>query len=124
MPGKIALFIPNLERAGAERVTVLLANGLVERGYAVDVVLTEARGDFLADLSVSVHVVDLKAPRTLRAIPRLASYLRKQRPAVIISALDYVNAAAIIAGRLSCAGTPVVTAVHSSRATPEPYGRG
>jgi glycosyltransferase involved in cell wall biosynthesis len=124
MPGKIALFIPSLERAGAERVTLFLANGLAERGYAVDVVLVEAKGEFLADLADDVHVVDLKAPRTLSAVPRLASYLRKQRPAVIISALDHVNAAAVIAGRLSRAGTPVVTAVHSSRATPQQYGPG
>ncbi len=113
---KIALFIPNLEAAGAERVTVLLANGLVQHGYSVDVVLVQAKGGFLADLADEVQVVDLKAPRTLRAIPRLASYLRKQRPAVLISALDYANVAAIIAGRLSCTRTPVVPAIHTSRA--------
>ena len=28
MMGEIAFFLPNLEMAGAERVTVLLANGL------------------------------------------------------------------------------------------------
>ena len=114
-PGRIAFFLPTLETAGAERVTVLLANGLVERGYSVDVVLVEAKGGFLADLADGVHVVDLKSSRTLFAIPGLASYLRKQRPAVVVAALDYVNVAAIIAGRLSCSGTPVVTAVHTSR---------
>jgi glycosyltransferase involved in cell wall biosynthesis len=111
----IALFIPTLETAGAERVTVLLANGLVERGYAVDVVLVQAKGDFLADLVAEVHVVDLKASRTLFAISRLASYLRKRRPAMVISALDHANVAAIVAGWLSRTRTPVAAAIHISR---------
>jgi len=114
---KIAFFLPSLETAGAERVTVLLANGLLRRGYSVDVVLVRAKGDFLADLVDGVHVVDLQSPRTLAAVPRLASYLRKQRPAVLISALEYVNVAAIIASRLSCTRTPVVSAVHTPLAT-------
>jgi glycosyltransferase involved in cell wall biosynthesis len=124
IPGKVAFFLPSLETAGAERVTVLLANGLVERGYCVDIVLVAAKGDFLADLAKGVRVVDLKARRTLRAIPRLASYMRKDRPAVVISALDYVNAAAIIAGRLSRTPTPVVAAVHTSRSTAAQRGPG
>ncbi len=113
---KIALFIPTLETAGAERITVLLANGLAQRGYKVDVVLVQAKGDFLADLGNDVQVVDLKCATYPAAIPRLASYIRKERPAVVISALDYVNAAAILAGWLSRTGTPVVAAVHTSRA--------
>src|SRR5271157_1753653 len=107
MIGKVAFFLPNLEAAGAERVTVLLENGLVQRGYSVDVVLVQAKGDFLADLVDGVHVVDLKASRTLVAIPRLALYLRKQRPALVISALDHANVGAIVAGWLSRTRTPV-----------------
>jgi glycosyltransferase involved in cell wall biosynthesis len=112
---KIALFIPNLETAGAERVTVLLANGLAQRGYSVDVVLVQAKGDFLADLAGEVHIVDLKASRTLFAIPRLALYLRKRRPGMVISALDHANVAAIVAGWLSRTRIPVAAAIHISR---------
>ena len=63
--------------AGAERVTVLLANALAERGRPVDVVLVRAEGGFLADLAAQVEVVDLRASRTLFAIPGLAAYMRK-----------------------------------------------
>jgi glycosyltransferase involved in cell wall biosynthesis len=112
----IALFIPNLEPAGAERVTVLLANGLVQRGRSVDVVLVQATGSFLADLAAEVHVVDLRAERALRAIPSLASYLRKRRPAAVVAALEHANFAAIAARRLSCTATPVISAVHNSQA--------
>ncbi len=118
---KVALFIPNLVAAGAERVMVLLANGLAERGYAVDVVLVEKCGDFLADLAAGVRVVDLKAARTFRAIPKLASYLRKERPQVLISALDYANVAAMIANRLSCTKTPAIPTIHAPRRNAAQY---
>jgi glycosyltransferase involved in cell wall biosynthesis len=121
MPTKVALFIPNLATAGAERVTVLLANGMAERGYSTDVVLVEKCGDFLADLANDVHVVDLKAARTVRAIPKLAMYLRKERPAALISALDYANAAALIAKRISGTRTPVITTVHAPRRNAAQY---
>ncbi len=121
---KVALFIPNLEAGGAERVTVLLANGLVDRGYCVNVVLTENRGDFLADLGAGARVVNLGATRVHRAIPRLASYLRRERPRVLLSALDHANAAAIAANLLSLTKTPVVAAVHAPRRNAEQYGNG
>ena len=109
---RVALFLPNLCSGGAERITVHLANGLVRQGYQVDMVLIQAEGAFLADLSSNVRVVNLNARRVLRAIPRLASYLRSKRPDVLISALDHVNIGAILAKRLSGTGIPTVVAVH------------
>jgi glycosyltransferase involved in cell wall biosynthesis len=121
---KVALFIPNLEAGGAERVTVLLANGLAERGYCVHMVLTENRGDFLDDLGTGVRVVNLASKGVLRAIPRLATYLRRERPQVLLSALDHANAAAIAANWLSFTKTPVVAAVHAPRRNAAQYGNG
>lgn len=109
---KIAIFLPNLCSGGAERITVHLANGLVERGYAVDMVLIRAEGPFLSDLAPDVRVVDLNKRRVLQAIPCLAAYLRAKRPAVLISALDHVNVAAILARFLSRTETRVIAAVH------------
>jgi glycosyltransferase involved in cell wall biosynthesis len=118
---KIAFFIPTLETAGAERVTVLLANGLRRRGNSVDVVLVQAKGDFLADLIDGIRVVNLQAGRVLRAVPRLAKYLRKESPDVLLSALDHSNAAAIAANWLSLTKTPVVTTVHAPRRNAAQY---
>ena len=54
-------------------------------------VLVSAEGEFLGDLAPAIRVVDLKARRMLWAIPRFAKYLRRHRPAVVISALNHVN---------------------------------
>lgn len=43
----IALLLPNLRGGGAERVAVNLANAFILRGYAVDMVLISATGEFL-----------------------------------------------------------------------------
>jgi glycosyltransferase involved in cell wall biosynthesis len=111
-PGKVSFFLPNLNTGGAERITVYLANGLALCGYKVDVVLGRAEGEFLADIASDVSIIDLKASRTLFAIPKLASYLRAARPDVLISALDYVNVAAILARSLSLTQTRVIAACH------------
>ena len=44
----LCFYIPALDFGGAQRVTVSVANGLVERGYAVDLLLSHYRGEFLA----------------------------------------------------------------------------
>ena len=46
-------------------------------------------------------MVTSEAGRLLRAVPRLAKYMRKERPALVLSALDHINVGAIVAKRLS-----------------------
>jgi glycosyltransferase involved in cell wall biosynthesis len=111
---RVALFLPNLCLGGAERVMVHLANGLAARRRLVDMVLVEAKGEFLAQLDPAVHVVDLKASRVLWAIPQLAAYFRRVRPAIVISALDHVNFGAAMAKWLSRSGIPMIAAIHST----------
>ncbi|MBI5526060.1 MAG: glycosyltransferase [Deltaproteobacteria bacterium] len=112
---RVALFIPNLEGGGAERVTVNLANGFASRGMSCDVVAASANGVLADELCRSVRVIDLGASRVVRSVIPLARYLHRERPRVLISALDYANACALVAAKLSFAGTKVVVAVHISR---------
>lgn len=134
---RLALFIATLRGSGAERSTVNLANALAERGHLVDLVLGIGGGPFLKLVKPEVRVVhlgaktplgalriaprrprdfaalvpllaSLDAPRTLGAIPRLAAYLRRERPRALLSALDHGNVAAIIARDLAEVGTRVV----------------
>jgi len=103
--GRLALFVPSLEGGGAERVMVLLANGLVARGAAVDLVLAQARGPNLARLDADVRVVDLRASRVIAALPALVRYLRRERPRAMLSALSHANVVAVLARGL--AGVPI-----------------
>ena len=57
----IALFLPNLDGGGAEKVMLILATALVQRGYRVDLVLSQLSGPYLDHVPTGVHVVGLKA---------------------------------------------------------------
>jgi glycosyltransferase involved in cell wall biosynthesis len=120
----VALFLPDLCLGGAERVMVHLANALAARRRLVDMVLVEAKGEFLAELDPAVRVVDLKTARVLRAIPRLAAYFRRVRPAVAISALDHANFGAAVAKWLSRSGIPIIAAIHSTRSVKAAQAKG
>ncbi|MDX3895629.1 glycosyltransferase [Pusillimonas sp.] len=112
--GRIALFIPSLHGGGAERVMVSLANGLAARGLDVDLVLAREAGVYLADVSRQVRIVGLGGGRTLEALWPLARYLRVERPATLVSAMNYVNVIAYWARRLSGAPTRLVFTEHAN----------
>lgn len=94
---KIALFLPSLEGGGAERVFVQLANEFAAIGYRVHFVLTSASGPYMDEVSSPVRILDLGASSVSRALPALTRYLRSERPAVLLSALDHANIIAILA---------------------------
>ena len=112
--GPIALVIASMTWGGAERAFVKLATGFAARGHAVDLVLAHAEGPFLAELHPDVRVVDLRARRLATAVVPLARYLRAERPAVVFSALDYVNVVTIVARALSRTGVRLVVSERNT----------
>ncbi|MBT9173997.1 MAG: N-acetylgalactosamine-N,N'-diacetylbacillosaminyl-diphospho-undecaprenol 4-alpha-N-acetylgalactosaminyltransferase [Syntrophomonadaceae bacterium] len=111
---KIALFLPSLHGGGAERVLVSLAQGFAERGLTVDLVLARAEGAYLSLVPPEVRVVDLGASRILTSLPALVSYLRRERPAILLSALEHANIVALWAKQISLVSTRVAVSVHST----------
>jgi len=97
---KLAIFLPSLNGGGAERSMLNLAHGVAERGYAVDLVLAQAKGPYLGGVHKAIRLVDLKASRVLTSLPALARYLRSEQPEALISALNYANVVALWARRL------------------------
>lgn len=119
MSNHIALFLPSLAGGGAERVLVDLSEGFVARGHQVDLVLVSCEGPYLKSLSKSINVVDLGAGRTLRALPKLVSYLRQNKPQAMLSTIENTNVIAIFAKLLARVSTKVVIreAISTSRST-------
>lgn len=114
VPGTITLVIASMGRGGAERAVAKLASGLAEKGEQVDLVLARAGGLNLAQLHPAVRVVHLGAPRLAVALVPLARYLRQNRPAVVFSALDYVNVVTILARALSRVPVPLVVSERNT----------
>jgi glycosyltransferase involved in cell wall biosynthesis len=121
---------------------VNLAAGLVDEGHRVDFVIARHRGRLADSIPETVETIDLKAPialaalpallrrpgdaaalarsiatpsapRVLGAIPRLAHYLRAERPDALLSALNYANLCALLARDLAGTRTRTVISVHN-----------
>ncbi len=122
---------------GAERSIATLASELAKRGHRVDLICGRLQGAFLEHLSPRVRCVDLRAraglfaiptllrrPRLLArlapigfgalapwcvgALPGLVSYLRREEPDVMLSALNYPNITAVIAREIAGVATRVI----------------
>ena len=107
----LVLYLPRLPMGGIERATVTLANYWAAKGRPVTLLLDREEGALLDAVSPDVPVKVLGASRTLWALPKLASWLRRNRPAVLHSALPHNSAIALVAGLRSA--TRITVAEHS-----------
>ncbi len=108
----LAFFVPSLKGGGAERVVVNLAAVFAEWGYPVDVVVCQGEGVLREAIPARVRVVNLNASGVLTAIPFLAGYLRRARPAALLSVMDHANVAAVLARMLGGVRTRLVVSAH------------
>ena len=114
IPAVIALLIPDLRGGGAERVAVNLANSFAQRGYAVDMVLLSATGEFLEHLLPGIRVVDLQVKRMRGALFPLVRYLRRSRPAAVLACMWPLTVTALWARTLARVPTRVFVAEHAT----------
>ncbi len=94
---------------------VTLANAFAARGLCVDLVLAQAKGPYLEDISPDVRIIDLGAPRVVLGIPALVRYLRQARPEAMLSAMTHANVAALLVRRLAKWYGRLVVSEHSTR---------
>jgi len=111
---KIAVLLPNLRGGGAQRAMALLAQGLAKQDFDVDLVLASAEGPYLSQVPSKVDIVDLGAHRALASLPNLVRYLRRERPEVLLSAMNHVNVVALWARKLSRVSMRTVVSVHNT----------
>jgi glycosyltransferase involved in cell wall biosynthesis len=65
-------------------------------------------------VSKAVRIVDLDARRVLTSLPRLIGYLRRERPDVMLSAMNHANVVAYVATKLSGQRTKLFVSEHVS----------
>jgi len=120
---RLAIFLPNLEGGGAERTMLNLAKGLSARGYVVDLVLAQADGPYITDVPESINLVDLGRGKlatrfkTIRRLPALVRYLRRERPDVMLAALVEANVVAVLARLMSRCPVRVVVNEQNNLST-------
>ncbi|MGF1491698.1 MAG: glycosyltransferase [Microcoleaceae cyanobacterium] len=107
-PPLISFFLPNLGGGGVLRSVVNLAQGCIDQGFKVDILVNRAVGPFLEEVPSQVRVVDLKDPRLRQSISVVANYLRQEQPYGLISNMHYNDEIALLARHFSGVSTKIV----------------
>jgi glycosyltransferase involved in cell wall biosynthesis len=76
-------------------------------------VLHRLRGQLLDQVPAGLRIVNLNSSRTLMDIWRLARFLRKEKPDILLSNVDLNNIAALLAKSVSFSNTKVVICQHN-----------
>ena len=103
----IALFMPSLRGGGAERVMLTLATEFDRLGYRVDMVLSQAEGEYLNQVPDTINIVDLQAGRVIKSLIPLIRYLRLRSPSVLLATQNHANCVAILAKLFAFSATRV-----------------
>ncbi len=111
---RLAMFVSTLQCGGAERVVVNLLRAADARGIPLDLVLARAEGPLLAEVPASVRIVELGVQKLQQGILGLARYLRRERPAAIVSHLTQANVALLIARLIARTDARVAVVEHSN----------
>ena len=117
MPTRIACFFSTSGHSGVDRAAGHLIPALARRGYAVDLLKVRRHGPNLPQIPPGVRVIDLGSRHTYACLPAVAAYLRRERPAVLLSDKDRVNRTALVARTLARVGAEVQTRLVFSSGT-------
>lgn len=87
----ISFFLPSLEGGGAEKATVYLINGFIERGFKVDLLLSKATGPYIEMVNEKCKIIDFNSKRVVFSLGKLINYLKVNKPFALISVLSHAN---------------------------------
>lgn len=104
----LALFLPDLQAGGGERITLTLGQALADLGLEVDLVVASGRGPLRDEVPPEIDLVDLEQERVRSSLPALARYLRLRAPGWIMPTVDHANVIGALAARTARCDTRVV----------------
>ncbi len=113
----VAIYMHDLRAGGVERQSLIIAQEFRRYGVDVTLVLHRLQGDLLDKVPAGLRIVELQGSRTVMDIPRLARFLRTEKPDILLSNVDLNNVAALLAKAISCSATKVVICQHNPIST-------
>lgn len=114
-------FYPDRLESGIGRVTLNLAEAMLERGIEVDIMLTKRSGKLVDQLPNGVRVIEGKGS-VRHSLGTLYNYLRQEQPSALITAHTYVNIAAIALSKISRSRTRVMVTIHTATSRDDQSG--
>ncbi len=109
----VAIYLHDLSGGGAERQSLIIAEELRRHGIDVTLVVHRLRGPLVRQVPSGLRVIDLGSSRTLQDVPRLAGFMRREQPDILIANVDLNNVAALLAKAVGFCRTKVVICQHN-----------
>jgi len=97
MRNQVAVFVPSLRGGGAERAMLVFAEGLLELGVDVDILVASKEGACKEMVPPKARLFDFNTRYVSGSLFSLISYLRKHRPVALFSTMSNANVAAVLA---------------------------
>jgi len=111
---RIAIFFHDLGIGGAERVMLQLAEGFIDIGHPVDLVLARAQGLLLPEVHPDARVIDFSTKSPAVMFWKLIKYLLTEKPVVLLSPFEVTSVIAIMAKKITGVSTKVVVRISTN----------
>lgn len=108
----LAIYCGPFDGGSTAKIAARIANGWAARGFDTDLLVSASRRSVPEPLGSGVRVVPMGRMAGLSALPRMALYLRRHRPAAVLTHRIRENLFALKAARLAVPGTPTFVTVH------------
>lgn len=105
---RTAVFLSALQLGGGQRDALNLAAGLADLGHEVDFLVGDRSGELADEIPSGVSVFEFGSARSSLCILPMARYLRRRRPAALITSMTEQNVAGILARRASFTDTVMI----------------
>ncbi len=110
----LSVFVAGLAHGGVGKMRVHLINEFARRGLRVDLLLADMDSPYLQKVDPAVRVIDVGTSHALFGIPRLAYYLLRERPHVMLTQRVRVNVLALRAKRLVNSQTRIFVTANTN----------
>lgn len=116
-PTDLAVLMAEIGSGGMGKMRVHLMNAIAEAGYNVDLLLGKRKGAHELVLDPRIRVFDLGTTNALFGVPKLARYLRRNRPRVLLTQRIRVTVLAHRARALARVRTRIFTTGETHEST-------
>lgn len=108
---KIAFLLMSFRAGGGERNILELAKGFADFGYDINMLVVKPVGQYAEHVDPRIKILDMDAGRIIFALPKIISYLKKERPKIILATDEYTHLMSLISSTLAGGRTKVVLRV-------------
>ncbi len=98
---RVVFFISSYRAGGGEKQVIDIANAVAARGHMVDLLVLKPVGPYESRVSQKIRVISLDRGRMAFSLFPLISYMRRERPGVLMALDEYTQVLALLARMLS-----------------------